>query len=186
MDAAGAADAQLGDVDLLSRVGEDERRKLEAKRAQSTALLERATELIRSLEREAAETSDGKSAAMREELQVLQLQIESIRDENLQLQAELARVQSERDEAIETRDVALPRSILGQWIEQTGPAPRARLRGAGPGNAPGVAPLRWSRLSRGGGGGAGGTAARSSGGSTPAGGGSTKPGDCTRRTAGGG
>jgi len=104
MDAAGAADAQLGDVDLLSRVGEDERRKLEAKRAQSTALLERATELIRSLEREAAETSDGKSAAMREELQVLQLQIESIRDENLQLQAELARVQSERDEAIETRD----------------------------------------------------------------------------------
>ena len=104
MDAAGAVDAQLGDVDLLSRVGEDERRKLEAKRAQSTALLERATELIRSLEREAAETSDGKSAAMREELQVLQLQIESIRDENLQLQAELARVQSERDEAIETRD----------------------------------------------------------------------------------
>ena len=35
---------------------------------------------------------------------MLQLQIESIRDENLQLQAELARVQSERDEAIETRD----------------------------------------------------------------------------------
>ena len=69
MDAAGAVDAQLGDVDLLSHVGEDERRKLEAKRAQSTALLERATELIRSVEREAAETSDGKAAAMQARLQ---------------------------------------------------------------------------------------------------------------------
>ncbi len=40
----------------------------------------------------------------------------------------LAKALKSLSEAIETRDVALPRSILGQWIEQTGPAP-AREKG---------------------------------------------------------
>ena len=122
MDAAGAVDAQLGDVDLLSHVGEDERRKLEAKRAQSTALLERATELIRSVEREAAETSDGKAAAMQARLQA---RIESSRDENSQLQAELARALLERDQAIETRD-----DMLSTMDQQ--PIGAADTRGAQP------------------------------------------------------
>ena len=119
MDAAGAVDAQLGDAELLARASDDEKRKLEAKRAQSTGLLERATDFVRSLEREAAEQATGAQAAERavdeaevarerqwasDELHATHLEMQALRDENdrmAQLQAEL---QAERDEAIEMRD----------------------------------------------------------------------------------
>lgn len=122
MDAAGAVDAQLGDAELKARASAEEMAKLEAKRAQSTALLERATDLLRSLRAEAAEQATGVQAAeravveadaerererLRDELQAVRLQMEGMRDENEQLAFSQAQLRTERDEAIETRDDVL-------------------------------------------------------------------------------
>ena len=82
MDAAGAVDAQLDDAELRARSSEVERRKLKAKRAQATALLERATDLIRVLESEAAEQASSAEAAERavDEAEVARAQLQA-RDE---------------------------------------------------------------------------------------------------------
>ena len=122
MDAAGAIDAQLGDPELLVRASGDEMSKLEAKRAHATALLERATDLVRSVRREEADQKWGGLAAERaveeveaererqrasDALHAMGMQVDLLRSENERLVGERVRLQTERDEAVEIRDEML-------------------------------------------------------------------------------
>ena len=109
MDAAGACDAQLGDADLRSKHSVEELGKLETKRAQSTALLERILELLRSLEREETEQLTGAQVAQKtvDEAREQQRASDAMQAMGMQVQAlceENERLRAERDEAREMRD----------------------------------------------------------------------------------
>ena len=109
MDAAGACDAQLGDVDLRSKHSVEELGKLETKRAQSTALLERILELLGLLEREETEQLTGAQVAQRtvDEAREQQRASDAMQAMGMQVQAlceENERLRAERDEAREMRD----------------------------------------------------------------------------------
>ena len=94
-------------------------RKLEAKRAQSTALLEHANELARLLSTEESEARSGAHAAERaaeeadaarerqratDAVHAMRVQIEALREENERLASERAHLQAERDEAALARE----------------------------------------------------------------------------------
>lgn len=134
MDAAGAVDAQLGDAELLSRASDEAVGKLEAKRAQATALLEKATDLVKALRHEVCEQRAGLQAAEKavddaemaherqqasDTVRALNMQLEALRHANDRLANEHARLESERDEAFTQRDEVLSAATLA--AEQRAP-----------------------------------------------------------------
>jgi hypothetical protein len=135
MDAAGACDAQLGDVDLRSKHSVEELGKLETKRAQSTALLERILELLGLLEREETEQLTGAQVAQRtvdeareqqrasDAMQAMGMQVQALCEENEQLRAERDEAREMRDDLLGATEHANPFGELGAALPASAELP---------------------------------------------------------------
>jgi hypothetical protein len=129
---ASAVDAMLGDAELLAHASDDEVRKLEEKRAHATALLERATDLVRALQLEEREKHAGLQAAetaandaeaahallqerlqASDEIHALRLQMETLYCDNERLASEQARLKAQRDELVTAATAARQASKAG-------------------------------------------------------------------------